>query len=581
MKYDLKQLPKALATRKDSRDDYARECVVEITSGVQSRSGLADRWKKNEDNYRNINSTGVELVPGAVPAAIPLVQPMLDRINGTVYQNLISVEPWVQVTPEMDDGGVGDAVERDLQFLMQRANFPQKLWSALKITSCTNCAMLRLRYVNTVGFEIDVVHPGDAMIYPSSAQHPSKAKSFGHRFWMTISQAEAKMNAGEWIKCDLSGSDDPQQYDVGRNKQHSKVESGGNSSPKDESLEFWEIVRKEDLGDGLMWYKCVIALRSQVLLDCKPFGATMQVGEQAQFIPYSGPDYYDLRYDDEYGIFWPSGSPAQNLQGIQNFYNDAFNIWYWGHVASAFPAVVISGGSLGKKLEKLVPGAILENPSAIQAQVVGVQFNGQSFPMIIAKLEDIAQKAVRVNQMAVGQQLTSHTTEDEVQELAAMQRQSDDQYIAYICLGLSKFFTYAYELYRIHHDDILNTFGPSIEVRDAAILESKRFNFQMNGARSSNSPQALIQKLQMILGLAARPGAQFDLLKVEQAVVRALQLPFSIAKIQISPEQAAQSMMMAAQGGQMDQGTEQALGSLDPVTMQQIMQQLNPESLAA
>lgn len=573
MKYDLSVLPENLK-RKDQRDKYAGECVQEIAAGVSARSGLADRWKKNEDNYRNINLTGIELVPGAVPAAIPMVQPMLDRINGTVFQNITSVDPWVQIEPEMDDAGVGDAVERDLQFLMQRASFPQRLWSALKITSCTNCALLRLRYVNTVGFEIDVVHPGDAVIYPSSASSPSKAKGFGHRFWMTVSQAEAKMKEGEWIEVDVTGSDDPQQYDAGRNKQYSKVESGSAQDPKDESIELWEYVRMEDRGAGPMWYKVVLAYRSMKLLDCRPFGATMTVGDQEQFIPYSAPDYYDLRYDDEYGIFWPSGSPAQNLQGIQNFYNDAFNIWYWGHVASAFPAVVISGGSMGKKLEKLVPGAIIENPSPIQAQVVGVQFNGQSFPMIINKLEDIAQKAVRVNQMAVGQQLTSHTTEDEVQELSMMQRQSDDQYIAYICLGLQKLFAFAYELYRIHHADIVNTFGPSIEMLEPERLESLRFNFTVNGKASSNNPRVLVQKLQMLLSMAAQPGSTLDYRKIEQAVVRSLQLPFSTSKISITPEQAAQSLMAAAQGQPLDGETQSALQGMDPRTMDSVLSQL-------
>lgn len=579
MKYDLTRLPKELG-RKEKRKEYAHALAQEIRSGVQARSGLAKRWKTNEDNYRNINDSAYELVPGAVPMHIPLVQPMLDRINGTVFQSIIGVDPWVQVIPEMDDMGVGDAVERDLQFLMTRAEFPRRLWSALKIASCTNCGLLRLRYENAVGFVIDVVHPNDFMVYPSSATTLNLVRSCGHRFYRTISQIRAKQKAGVWIDTfeqDLTqlSTTDPMKDESGRSQTYSKV-TGSEVQPEDFSVELWETVRLEDFDDtGPIWYKCVIALDSEVLLDCVPFGVQMPTMDgSSQFIPYSGPDYNDFRYDDEYGIFWPAGSPAQNLQGCQNALNDAFNIWYWGNVASAFPAVVISGGSLGKKLEKLVPGAIIENESQIQAQIVGVTFNGAAFPEVIDRVQMAAEGAVRINRMAIGQELKSHTTATAAAGQMEMQRQSEDQYTAMVTLALSRFYTRAYELYRLHHQDIVNTFGPSIEVQDPMQLEALRFNFQANGAHSTNSPQALVQKLQMLLAMAASPGTSLSYPLVEQAVVRALQLPFSAAKIAIPPEVAAQQLMGAAQGQPMGQDVQGAMSQIDPGQMQGIMQQL-------
>lgn len=579
MKYQLDRLPKELS-RKDKRKEYAHSVAQEIRAGVSAREGLAKRWKTNEDNYRNINDSAYELVPGAVPMHIPLVQPMLDRINGTVYQSIIGVDPWVQVIPEMDDAGIGDAVERDLQFLMNRARFPKRLWSALKITSCTNCGLLRLRYENTVGFVIDVVHPNDFMVYPSSATSLDLSKSCGHRFYRTVSQIKAMQKSGAWIDTyeqDLTqlSTTDPMKDDSGRSQEYTKV-TNNELGPDDASVELWEIVRREDFGEaGPMWYKCIIALDSEVLLDCAPFGVHMPMldGSQ-QFIPYSGPDYFDFRYDDEYGIFWPSGSPAQNLQGVQNALNDAFNIWYWGNVASAFPAVVISGGSLGKKLEKLVPGAIIENESQVQAQIVGVTFNGSAFPEVVDRLQMAAEGAVRINRMAIGQELKSHTTATAAAGQMEMQRQSEDQYTAYISLGLVNFYTRAYELYRLHHQDILNSFGPSIEVKDPMALESLRFNFEPNGAHSTNNPQALVQKLQMLLAMSAQPGTSLAYPMVEQAVVRALQLPFSVAKITIPPEVAAQQLMGAAQGQPMGEDVQGALGQMNPQQMQGILAQL-------
>lgn len=570
--YDYGSLPKPLRS-KDARVNYGRKAAMEVKSGVDARSGLQDRWKKNEDNYRNINSGAVELVPGATPYAIPLIQPLLDRINGTVYQSIVGVEPWVQVLPDMDDQGIGDSVERDLQYLMARAKFPRKLWGALKITSCTNCGIIRLRYENTVGFVMEVVHPNDFFVYPASATSLDLAKSCGHRFFRTVEQIKAKQKSGEWMAGDFLATNDPLQHESGRNKAYSRVENNVVDN-EDESVELWEVYRLEDYGDGSVWYKCVVAVDSMFLLDCRPFGVTMETDAGPQFVPYSSPDYFDLRYDDEYGIFWPSGSPAQNLQGIQNLYNDGWNIWYWGNVSTAFPATVISGGTMGKKLEKLVPGAIIENPSPIQAQVINTQFNGQAFPMILAQLEQIAEGAVRISRLAIGKELKSHTTATAAAGQLELQRQSEDQYTAYISLGLQRLYTFAYELYRLHHTDIVNTFGAAIEIHDPMMLESLRFNFEVNGKNSTNNPQALIQKLQMLLAMATTPNTTLNYQMVEQAVVRAMQLPFNARKMAIQPQQAAQGLIGAATGGDLDPELAGALQGLDEGTMDGILQQL-------
>jgi len=340
-------------------------------------------------------------------------------------------------------------------------------------------------------------------------------------------------------------------------------------------VELWEVYRLEDYGEGQVWYKCVVAVDSMFLLDCKPFGVTMETDGGPQFVPYSSPDYFDLRYDDEYGIFWPSGSPAQNIQGIQNLYNDAWNIWYWGNVATAFPATVISGGTMGKKLEKLVPGAIIENPSQIQAQVINVQFNGQNFPMILAQLEQIAEGAVRISRLAIGKELKSHTTATAAAGQLELQRQSEDQYTAYISLGLQRLYTFAYELYRMHHADIVNTFGAAIEVKNDEQLRSLRFNFEVNGKNSTNNPQALIQKLQMLLAMAATPNTSLSYPMIEQAVTRALQLPFNAQKLTVQPQVAAGGLMEAAAGGELDPGLAGTLSGLDEGTMDGILQQLS------
>ena len=64
-----------------------------------------------------------------------------------------------------------------------------------------------------------------------------------------------------------------------------------------------------------------------------------------------------VRFHEEEGKWWPSGSVAQNIVGLCLLQNDMFNLMVAGSMATCANPGVISGGSLGKKIKTGVFGA--------------------------------------------------------------------------------------------------------------------------------------------------------------------------------------------------------------------------------
>src|SRR3990167_2599384 len=559
--------PDGLRT-KAARDKVALDLCNEIRAGVSARRGLKQRWDKNEKIYRNEpGASGNQIIDGVEPYHIPLVKQKLDWINGVVHHAITGIEPYVQVSAVDGSDDVAALIQNDLHFLIKKANFAKYLWEALQIASTCGKGMLRLRYIDGRGFEFKVTHPADLSVYPASAETIANAKTVGVRFSKMYSEVQEMQKSGEYDKaCDVIYGYNPDEDPSGRNPSFDKVDSTEILTPADQLVQLFEGCTQRDIKGGKRWYKFCVALDSNQLLSMDEFGAssTDEMGFTSN-VPYSKPWIFALAYEAEYGKFWPSTSLGQHLQGLQQAFSDGFNIMWGGSWSAAFPVPIISGGSFGEKLKKYRPGDILENPSAIQAQVIGVQFNPAAIPSAIQMLENTADAVLGVSKMSTGQQLKSGATATESSFLAESQKRSEDRYTTYITLMLQEMFEFAFELYKIHHDDILRTFGMNVALPDISLLGDSKFVIDVNGKATTNAPQALIQKLQMILQIAmTMPQLGVDVSAVVRKVIGSLELPFNVNEIMPRQQGMAgvQGQSMPGMGSEVPDGLLEAIAGL-------------------
>lgn len=531
-------------TTKNAQDSLAASICNEIRAGQSARAGLAKRWMTNEKMYRNEpGASGNQIIEGVEPYHIPLVKPKLDRINGVVHHAITGVARYALVVTVNGDRDVADAAERDIQYLLQRANFAKHFWEALTITATTGRGLLRVRYVDGKGFEFKVVHPNDFIVYPAFTESIADAKTSAIRFGMVASEVKEKQRLKEFAKGAVTPGWNPDEDPSGRNPSFDKVDTTETVDVDDALVQLWEFCTKRSLKKDTppTWFRGIVALDTNLLLSMEPLGAKetayLEDGEaEDRHVPYEKPWTFGLSYESEYGKFWPSTSLAQHLQGLQQAYSDGFNILFGGSWSAAFPPVVISGGSLGEKVKDYRPGVIINSPTQISAQALPIQFNPNVLPQAMQLLEQVAESVVRIPAMATGQQLQSETTATEANFLAELQRQAEDQYTTYIAVGLKEVFEYVFDLYRIHHEDIKATFGPSINLQDASALNEYGYEVEVNGRASGNSPNVIKEKLQFVLTLAKTfPELGLDPHKIGEQMLNTLELPFNANSIKAPP----------------------------------------------
>lgn len=548
-----RKYPKGARTPQE-RKKIAEQLVREIDASINERSQLRDRWERNEAFYRDQDGIGAISLADGIPARhIPLVYPKVNMIVGTVYQTLTGVSPMLQAIPANGDNDTADAIEQDVEFLLSKANFDNHLWSVLEMSAILGVAALRPRIEfiessflplmqdmdSTVydteeggeicaGVVIDRIHAGDLINFPSWRSDLSQSKTVGHRMpYLRAEEVRELQRVGRYLdETTIYGGDEPEEHQIGRDSDFDLYQAGnGTGEPDDNAVELYELVSKMRLGDDKeeRYYRCVVAKTSQTLLDIEEW-------------PYSRPPYFDFRFHDEYGKFWPSTSIAQHLQGLQLYLNDLMHLYIGGVSMAAFPPLLApTGCGLPESKTKYGPGEIIEVDSPADFQPLPIQFNPQGMMDIIQFVMQLADSSARISQVGTAQQFKSGTTATEASGILAAQQAAQNQYTARQGLSLEKMWPFIVELYRHDYDFLKEIYGDALKIQSADQLKMP-VRWEVNGKQSGNTPEALLQKLQLLLAMVqADPNSPYDPIAIQKAIVQALTLPFKTEGLMKSP----------------------------------------------
>lgn len=493
-----------------------RRIADEIAAAQQVKSGLTERWRQSESLYRNEpGASGIRVIEGVEPLHIPLIQPQVDRICNSVFESLTAQYPMMQAVAESGDQHDADRIERLVQVMLDRAGFERVFPNVLRTAALCGLGILRLTLTNE-GARLEPIHPNDFVVYPHSFPDLDRAKTVGHRFYLTSAEIDSLVRSGHCKRPDPQPSDDPDTDPSGRNPQYDLTGPHKPIEGDDDLLELWEVLTRVEIDGTQTTCRAVIEPHAGQLLALEKY-------------PYSRPWYVDVRFSDEWGKFWPAGSIAQNLKDIQFLYSDLHNVMIWGSLVAAFPAMLLTGGSLGDKVRSYGPAQIIETPGAVQLQSVPVQFNAGAIPGMIEQVEKVAETVTRISRLGLGRQLRPNTTATEAASIVRYQNQGEQQYLAFAAQSVRALCELCQEFVRVHPGPI-EAIYPSAAPSPLS-AGSSPIRFEVTGRTQQNLPDALLEKLRFLLDLAHDPESGLDTASVIRAIMNALQLPTGIEKL--------------------------------------------------
>lgn len=516
---------------KDLKDpDALRELGIvvcqEIEHSETGKGTLPRRWDRNEQLYNiDPDATNLNLVEGMASYPIPLWKPKADRIVGTVFKSITGIEPYVQCVPEADVAGDSDKAQRLSRALMTvatydegRYGFDRAFRQCLKTAVNTGIAVLYVHPTRDGLVEHEPIHPKDFCIYPHELGDIGKAKTVGHRYWKLRSEINGLFESGEYLTDEVGGADSVGERG-GKSAAFGRTVDTPAQESDDQLIECWQVVRRCDLGDGEKDYLICVARKTQMVLKVERFEYK------------SGRMYFDVRFDDEYGSFWPASSPGQDVQGIQLIYSDLFNVAIQGGYSQAFPGVALIGATLNSKVKRWGPGTVWELPAGASVQTVGTQFNGQFLVSLVPHIEGIADAASRISRLGTSDNLPASTSATAAAGFLQAQQDGQDQYTAFVAPIVADVFAFIREILSLHWKPIFQRHGTTLGLHGPEDVDFP-VRFVPTGKSTAASPTTLMQKLQMAMGLSQNPQSVLDYQSVEKQILQALDLPFDVAGLE-------------------------------------------------
>jgi hypothetical protein len=174
----------------------------------------------------------------------------------------------------------------------------------------------------------------------------------------------------------------------------------------------------------------------------------------------------------------------------------------------------------------------------------------------IENLERIADGIARLSRAGLGQEFSAGTTATEVQGVLAGQQAGMLEYSSNFAIELERMADFGRWLLAENWEAFSNFHGDAIAVTDPTELRA-RCTIEVNGKTPSNTPQILLQKLQMMMQMAAQlgiqpipPTKQIDTNAMFEAGVNAMELNISMEKIIVDGPEPIQPQTDPNSGGQ-------------------------------
>jgi hypothetical protein len=489
----------------------------ELQDAIDARHGLKQRWEQNEQVYRNEPGiAAVRLYDNFEPRTVPILSPRVNRIVNVTMTAVSSPSVWVQAVPDDADLQQANELEHGMQTIMERAGFLRLLRRALTTTALCGVGIVRARMTGE-GIKLDHVHPNDFVVAPTYGLDLKDTSLVGHRFYIPVWKLEERIKSGAYplvakteTTAKFAGTD-PDNDPSGRDPSYDLTQN------TQDMVELFEVLVRLTVEGRTKWHRAVVSPTANRVLLIEPY-------------PYDRPWYADLRFHDEEGKFWPSSSVAQNIVGLCLLQNDMFNLMVAGSMATCANPVVISGGSLGKKIKAINLGHLYETAYDVKVQEIPIRFEPGAMPSVMDAIDNQIDAQTGVSQLSIGQEFLQNQTATAANALIAATKENESAYAAFAADFIEGVWAFVHSICRTHASLVRQVYKRALSDSFFESL-SAEVRWQSAARTPGSAPAMMLQKLQLLLELAAEEGSGYDYRRVEDAVVDAMRLPLNTQRL--------------------------------------------------
>ncbi len=515
------------------RDNLAARLSLMIEDALAGQRDLSERWKRNYSFYRGVPAMSTEMLPaGFIPMHFHLTKPRIDALCDAVSGNIGSQTPMILAKFDKNSEGA-TKLENQMQRAMDKANIDALVKKTLPMAAITGVAPVKVSFkavasgylpdqvsgvqsdvgeFDYCGLCFEVIDPGDFIIYQPELYDVDSAPLVGHVCPCTRAEIEVKIRMGDYD--DIGDVDElTATSDTGNSHARSgsatKAQSTRAVAPEDQTVRRCEVIFRADLdaadlddemgdirdGKDERYYIATVLPDERKLLSLR-------------YYDLKKPWYVDLRVQcPEPGNWWPDGSPAHDLQGLQDMYNHHNNAMTAGVYFYAMPPVA-DPESTENKITVLRPGGSVGGNS----KLLQTGFNPAPFALINQDIERRADAVIGISQAAQAQEQNKAITATEANQIFAGQSKREAAYTGVYSEGLERLAETCAELLYLNGELYarVEDVDPNLFLLPVV--------WEVNGRSPSLTPEATVKKLQFLISLCQNDGPQPD--QIIQAVTQ-------------------------------------------------------------
>ena len=525
--------------RKNLADRLARD-IDAYDASMQDRS---DQWQRAQDVYDEaLVLSSLTFIDGVDPYNVALMPQRIDGVVEAVCGPIANSEPYFVVKGRGASGEHLDDIEKTLHYALDQAGFDRRIRESGYMAALRGRGMLRLRYetlsephldrdvpvdsmaqgsesqVRYSGLIIDVFKPEDCVVYPTYSESIPEAVIVGHRFIQSRGDAIAKQHSGRYftdISLPISAENLPNQSQ--------------------------SVIADSEQDGGLLCYDLLVKTIPPNQSDIKRYRVTLlkQTREILAMEDYDLPTpwYFSPAFRYDINSFWNRRSLADRLLEVQTIYNDAYTLIVLCAAASSFTNVAVTNYQGEAQTQKTGIGKFTlfkGNPSFFP---IPSQARADILQFVIQSMEHVADSLARISKAGLGMEFRSGATATEVQNVVAGQAAGINEFTANFAVELQRMADFARFVLADNWTAFKQFHGDAVPVNRANEMRA-RCRIELSGKSGGNTPQALIQKIQMLLGsakqlgISASPGeTRVNADALFSAIVNALDLNISTSRI--------------------------------------------------
>lgn len=507
-----------------ARQELGRRICHAIETGIQQKGNLPARIRRNEEYFEN-RKIKPSLLPwkDAEYHHLPVAKQRLSQRAANFVTTVTSHNPYFRFKMIGQQNRVDD-VEQTVQWALDAQGFKWSLRSAGRQAMITNTPVFRVTWQDhPEGLEsathngpfcgpvIDVIHPDYMSVFPATPGPLKGKRLVGHCWEERLAEVRAMQKRKEWFDdVDVVGSDQRIRAKRPKSNDLQNFAAEGDEA-EDANINLWDVLWHDDIeGKGKeKWYRAIVRLENNTLLRIEPY-------------PEDLPLWYAIgQIDEETGVLWTEGSPAQDVQPIQTAVNSLFNQFLWAIQRQMAPPVITEGISADPgQLVGLAPGTLttvknLKSTTVIQAQgTINGVFEG------IQMLLSFADAATKVSDSLTGAPSVpqdSTATEQNIKLMGFQIAGSDD--VTAMTPVLCNVAKIVIAMLGKYFDRYQAVYGECIQVKDAETLKLP-YTIELAGQDPEDSPQMQMEQARMVADIAMQfPDAGIPIMELVKIIL--------------------------------------------------------------